>query len=260
MITFVVENLILMILFPHAKINIGLNVLSKRTDGYHEISSVFYPLKNCCDILEITESSHFSFETTGIEILKGENLCEKAFHLLKKDFAIANVHMHLHKQIPIGAGLGGGSADATFTLRGLNDLFSLGISQTQLTKYALNLGADCPFFIEDNPKYVEGIGEKMTNIHLDLNKFEIRVVNPEFHISTAKAYTGIIPKPPSTPLIELIKTPIKNWKENIKNDFEESVFKKHPELEKMKAQLYKTGAIYASMSGSGSVLYGIFEK
>ena len=125
MITFVVENLILMILFPHAKINIGLNILSKRVDGYHEISSVFYPLKDCCDILEITENNHFSFETTGIGIPKGENLCEKAYHLLKKDFSIPNVHIHLHKQIPIGAGLGGGSSDAAFTLRGLNSLFVL---------------------------------------------------------------------------------------------------------------------------------------
>ena len=134
MITFVVENLILMILFPHAKINIGLDVLIERADGYHEISSIFYPLKDCCDILEITESNHFSFESTGIEIPKGKNLCEKAFHLLKKDFSIPNAHIYLHKQIPIGAGLGGGSADAAFTLRGLDSLFSLEMSKEQLVK------------------------------------------------------------------------------------------------------------------------------
>lgn len=258
MITFVVENLILMILFPHAKINIGLNVLGKRVDGYHEISSVFYPLKDCCDIIEITASNHFSFETSGIGIPKGENLCEKAYHLLKKDFSIPNVHIHLHKQIPIGAGLGGGSSDAAFTLRGLNSLFALDISQEQMKKYALKLGADCPFFIQDKPKYVEGIGEKMTNIDLDLSAYEIRLINPDIHISTKEAYAGISDQLPTSPLMELINTPIENWKGNIQNDFENSIFNKHPQLNEMKVKLYSEGAIYAAMSGSGSVLYGFF--
>ncbi len=249
-----------MILFPHAKINIGLNVLSKRQDGYHEISSVFYPLTDCCDILEITESKHFSFYASGIEIPKGENLCEKAFHLLQKDFAIANVHIHLHKQIPIGAGLGGGSADAAFTLRGLNELFALNLSNKKLEAYALKLGADCPFFIEDKPKYVAGIGEQMTSIDLDLSGYEIKLINPEIHISTAEAYAGITPRKPETSLMKLINTPIENWKGKIQNDFEKSIFEKHPKLQSIKEALYNDGAIYTSMSGSGSVLYGIFEK
>lgn len=260
MITFVVENLIEMILFPHAKINIGLDILSKRNDNYHEISSLFYPLKDCCDILEITEQEYFSFENSGIEIPDGENLCEKAYHLLKKDFSFPNVHIHLHKQIPIGAGLGGGSANAAFILRGLNELFSLGISIKKLEEYALILGADCPFFIEDTPKYVEGIGEKLSPIDLDLNSYELRLINPKIHVSSKEAYAGIIPKKPEISLKKLIKTPIENWKEKVKNDFEKNIFKEYPKLQSIKDQLYKDGAIYASMSGSGSVLYGILEK
>ncbi|MDP7430628.1 MAG: 4-(cytidine 5'-diphospho)-2-C-methyl-D-erythritol kinase, partial [Flavobacteriales bacterium] len=165
-----------MILFPHAKINIGLNILGKREDGYHNISSVFYPVSSCADILEITEKEHFLFESSGVDIPKEENLCEKAFSLLRKDFSFPNVHIHLHKQIPIGAGLGGGSADAAFTLKGLNELFELEISSKKLEKYALQLGADCPFFIDDRPALVEGIGEKLSHIDLDLSVFEIRLV------------------------------------------------------------------------------------
>ena len=168
-----------MILFPHAKINIGLNILKIREDGYHEISSVFYPVKQCYDVLEITEQQHFSFVKSGIKIPDGENLCEKAFHLLKKDFSFANVEIHLYKHIPIGAGLGGGSADAALTLMGLNQLFELELNKTQLKKYALSLGADCPFFIDDRPTLVEGIGEKLSPIDLDLNGFEIWSSAPE---------------------------------------------------------------------------------
>ena len=260
MITFVVENLILMILFPHAKINIGLNVLTKRPDGYHEIASVFYPVKDCCDILEVTEQQDFAFQATGIRIPKGENLCEKAFHLLKNDFSIPNVHIHLHKQIPIGAGLGGGSADAAFTLRCLNSLFDLEISKEKLKEYAFRLGADCPFFIQDKPKYIEGVGEKMTNIDLDLDAYEIRLINPNIYIATKEAYTGISPKFPTTPLRELLSTPLKSWKGKIHNDFEKHIFNENPKLIEMKTRLYNDGAIYAAMSGSGSVLYGIFDK
>ena len=249
-----------MILFSCAKINIGLNILSKREDGYHNISSVFYPVSSCTDILEITEQEHFSFESSGIEIPKGENLCEKAFSLLRKDFSFPNVHIHLHKQIPIGAGLGGGSTDAAFTLKGLNELFELEISSKKLEEYVLQLGADCPFFIDNTPKYVEGIGEKMTSIDLNLSRFEIRLINPEIHISTAEAYGGITPQIPKTNLLDLINQPMENWKGKIKNDFEKSIFEKHSKLQSIKQQLYKDGAIYASMSGSGSTLYGFFVK
>jgi 4-diphosphocytidyl-2-C-methyl-D-erythritol kinase len=249
-----------MILFPHAKINIGLNILCKREDGYHEISSVFYPVKQCYDVLEITEKQHFYFKKSGIKIPDGENLCEKAFHLLKKDFSIANVEIYLHKHIPIGAGLGGGSADAALTLMGLNQLFELELNKTQLKKYALRLGADCPFFIDDRPTLVEGIGEKLSSIDLDLSTFEIRLINSEIHISTADAYNRVSPQIPETPLNVLIKLPIEKWKGKIKNDFEKSIFEKHPKLQSIKEQLYKDGAIYASMSGSGSTIYGFFEK
>ena len=248
-----------MILFPNAKINIGLDIISKKDDGYHKISSVLYPVITYSDILEITKQQYFSFKRTGIEIPEGENLCEKAFHLLKQDFSISNVGIHLHKQIPIGSGLGGGSADAAFTLKGLNDLFTLGISSKRLEKYALQLGADCPFFIENTPKYVEGIGESMTNIDLDLSTFKIRFVHPKIHISTFDAYSGVTPHTPQILLRELIKMPIQDWREEIENDFEENIFEEYPKLQSIKKQLYIDGAIYVSMTGSGSTIYGIFR-
>jgi 4-diphosphocytidyl-2-C-methyl-D-erythritol kinase len=249
-----------MIVYPNAKINIGLNVLRKRTDGYHEISSIFFPVKELHDVLEILPSDTFSFTSTGINIPGDGNICIKAFELLKVDFDIANVKIHLHKLIPIGAGLGGGSSDGAFTLKVLNKLFDLNISKKKLEKYALQLGADCPFFIDNTPKYVSGIGDKMTNIDLDLSSYELKFVFPDLHISTAYAYGGVTPKHPKTELLDLINQPMKDWKSTVKNDFEVSVFSKYPELEKMKKELYSDGAIYASMTGSGSVLYGVFVK
>ena len=249
-----------MIVYPNAKINLGLNVLSKREDGYHDISSVFYPVKECVDILEIIKSERFEFTRSGIEISDGENLCEKAWKLLDTDFGIGNVKIHLHKQIPIGAGLGGGSADASFTLKYLNELFDLNLNNKELEKYALRLGADCPFFIDNTPKLVEGIGEKMTSIDLDLSNYEIRLVNPDIHISTREAYSGIVPKTPVLSVEKIIELPIIEWKGKLKNDFEESIFEKHLQLEGIKDELYKQGSIYSSMSGSGSIVFGIFEK
>ena len=249
-----------MIVYPNAKINIGLNVLEKRADGYHELSSVFYPVKDLCDILEILPSTEFSFSSSGIEILGEGNICTKAFEMLKQDFGINNVSIHLHKQIPIGAGLGGGSADGAFMLKAMNLLFDLKLSTSQLEKYALQLGADCPFFIENIPKYVQGVGEKMIGVDLDLSAYELRFIFPELHISTAEAYCDIIPRIPETNLLDLINQPIENWKGKVKNDFEISVFKTNPKLKEMKEQLYADGAIYASMSGSGSALYGIFRR
>jgi 4-diphosphocytidyl-2-C-methyl-D-erythritol kinase len=248
-----------MIVYPNAKINIGLNVLKKRQDGYHEMSSVFYPVMDLYDILEILPAKDFSFSSSGIAIPGNSNICVKAFELLKADFGIGNVKIHLHKQIPIGAGLGGGSADGAFTLKVLNTLFKLKLSNAQLEKYALQLGADCPFFIENTPKYVTGIGEKMMSVDLDLSNYEIKFIFPELHISTAEAYGGITPKTPETNLLDLINQPIENWRGEAKNDFEISAFEKYPQLEIMKAQLYADGAIYASMTGSGSVLYGVFD-
>ena len=249
-----------MIVYPNAKINLGLNVLHKREDGYHDISSVFYPVKECVDILEIIKSEKFEFTKSGIEIPDGENLCEKAWRLLDADFGIGNVKIHLHKQIAIGAGLGGGSADTSFTLKVLDDLFDLNLNNKELEKYALRLGADCPFFIDNTPKLVEGIGEKMTSIDLDLSNYEIRLVNPDIHISTKQAYSGIVPKTPVLSVEKIIELPIIEWKGKLKNDFEESIFEKHLQLEGIKDELYKQGSIYSSMSGSGSIVFGIFEK
>jgi len=249
-----------MIVYPNAKINIGLNVLEKRADGYHELSSVFYPVKDFCDILEIIPATEFFFSSSGIKIPGEGNICTKAFEMLKQDFEIDNVNIHLHKQIPIGAGLGGGSADGTFMLKAMNLLFDLKLSIAQLEKYALRLGADCPFFIENIPKYIQGIGEKMSSVDLALSAYELKFIFPELHISTAEAYGGITPKTPETNLLDLINQPIENWKGKVKNDFEVAAFTKHPQLQKMKNQLYTDGAIYASMTGSGSVLYGMFGR
>lgn len=248
-----------MIVYPNAKINIGLNVLQRRDDGYHDISSIFYPVKECVDVLEVVKSDTFEFAKSGIEIPDGENLCEKAWKLLHKDYEVGNVRIHLHKQIPIGAGLGGGSADASFTLRALNDLFELKLTNKELEGYALQLGADCPFFIDNIPKLVEGLGERMTNLELDLSEYEIRLIDPEIHISTKEAYSGVVPETPELSVEEIIQLPIKEWKNKLKNDFEDSVFVKYPELKKIKEKLYDDGAIYASMSGSGSIVYGIFK-
>ena len=247
-----------MIVYPNAKINLGLNILKKRKDNYHDISSVFYPLQDCVDILEIVKSEKFEFTKSGIIIPDGENICEKAWKLLHNDFGVGNVNIHLHKQIAIGAGLGGGSADASFTLMALNKLFDLKITNKELEKYALQLGADCPFFIENIPKLVEGIGEKMSPINLDLSEFKIRLINPEIHISTKEAYCGVVSQIPELSVEEIIQLPIKEWKNKLKNDFEVSVFEKHLKLKELKENLYKEGALYASMSGSGSVLYGVF--
>ena len=249
-----------MIVYPNAKINLGLNILRKRKDGYHDISSVFYPVKECVDILEIIKSDTFEFTKSGIEIPDGENLCEKAWKLLHTDFEIGNVKIHLHKQIAIGAGLGGGSADASFTLKSLNELFELKLTNKELEKYALRLGADCPFFIDNTPKLVEGIGEEMTSIDLDLSDYEIRLVNPDIHISTKEAFSVVVPETPEKSVEELIKLDVKEWKEKLKNDFEDSVFEKYPQLEKIKEDLYNEGSIYASMSGSGGVVFGILKR
>ena len=247
-----------MIVYPNAKINLGLNILKKREDGYHDISSVLYPVMECVDILEIIKSERFEFTRSGIEISDGENLCEKAWKLLDTDFGIGNVKIHLHKQIAIGAGLGGGSADASFTLKSLNELFDLNLNNKELEKYALRLGADCPFFIDNTPKLVEGIGEKMTSIDLDLSECNIRLINPEIHISTKEAYSEVVPKTPKKSIEKLIKLDVKEWKNKLKNDFEDSVFAKYPQLEKIKEDLYNEGDVYASMTGSGSVIFGVF--
>ena len=249
-----------MIVYPNAKINLGLNILKKRSDGYHEISSIFYPVKQCFDVLEIIPSKFFSFTSSGCVIPGDGNICIKAYDLLKLDFDIPPVKIHLHKQIPIGAGLGGGSSDGAFTLNVLNQLFNIGLSAEQLMRYALKMGADCPFFIENIPKYVTGIGDKMMPIDIDLSSFDLRFNFPDLHVSTAESYVKIKPKLPEKTLLECISFPIEFWKDMIENDFESVIFSKYPKLQFIKNKFYADGAIYASMTGTGSVVYGIFLR
>lgn len=249
-----------MVVFPNAKINLGLNVLRKRKDRYHDIHSVFYPVYGCTDILEIIKSDKFIFNSTGITIPIGENSCIKAWRLLKEDFNIGNVYIHLHKQIPIGSGLGGGSSDASFTLKLLNKIFNLKLSIKELEGYAIQIGSDCPFFIENTSKFVEGRGENMTNINLNLSDFNIHLIHSNVHISSEEAYREIIPEIPETSLKEIIQLDIKSWEGKLKNDFEDSVFLKYPKFKKIKKGLYEDGALYASMTGSGSTIYSISKK
>jgi len=250
-----------MISFPNAKINLGLNIIEKRADGYHNIESVFYPV-GWKDVLEILPSDNLNFKSSGIKIpgKEEENLCLKAYHLLKKDFDIPPVNIYLHKILPIGAGLGGGSSDAAFTLIRINELFELKITNSDLQKYAKKIGSDCAFFIENKPKFCYKKGDSFKNSNVDLSGKYILLIFPEIHVSTAEAYRGIVPTKPENMLKEIIKQPITDWKYLMKNDFEETIFQLYPELNEIKKLLYSVGAIYASMSGSGSTMYGIFEK
>jgi 4-diphosphocytidyl-2-C-methyl-D-erythritol kinase len=251
-----------MVLFPNAKINIGLNVTEKRNDGFHNIESIFYPVFDLHDVLEIVKSEELKFTSTGIEIPgnKKDNLCLKAYHLLKQDFDISPVHIYLLKVIPIGAGLGGGSADAAFTLKGLNELFELKLTDEQLINYVRKLGSDCAFFIKNRPVYAFNKGDEFEPIDFDLSAYEIKIEYPNIHIGTAEAYAGITSKESAKNVKTLITAPIENWKETIKNDFEESIFPNHPAIKELKEKMYNEGAVYASMTGSGSAVYGVFEK
>lgn len=249
-----------MIIFPNAKINIGLNVINRRDDGYHNLETIFYPI-NIKDALEIVVADELSFESSGLEIpgRVEDNLCIKGYHLLKKDFDLPPVKIHLHKNIPIGAGLGGGSADAAFFIRLMNQNFNFGMTDEQMTGYARKLGADCAFFIKNKPVFAFEIGDEFEPVRLDLSKYQIVLVMPPVHVSTAEAYRGVTPAPVKESLMDLIYEPVADWKKYIKNDFEASVFKNHPEIRGVKAALYEAGALYASMSGSGASVFGIFE-
>ena len=251
-----------MVLFPNCKINLGLNVIGKRSDGYHDLETVFYPIQ-LRDAIEVIEKPAFQFSTSGLPI-KGDsdnNLCVKAYSLLKKDFPqMASVQIHLHKAIPIGAGLGGGSADGAFILKLLNKKLKLGLSEKQLIEYSLQLGSDCPFFIINKPCYATGRGERLEELGLNLSGYKIIVVHPGIHISTAWAFANIDPCKPITLIKEIIRKPVEMWKQELRNDFEDAVFNKHPEIKKIKEDLYSAGAVYSAMSGSGSTVYGIFDK
>ncbi len=251
-----------MIQFPNCKINLGLSILAKRADGYHELETVFYPIA-LNDSLEILPADTLSLNQSGISVPgdPAQNLCLKAYHLLKKDFPqLPYVQMHLHKNIPMGAGLGGGSSDGTSALLILNKQFSLGLSDTQLIHYASQLGSDCPFFVYNKACHATGRGEILTPIQLDLSDYQFLLVHPGKHISTAWAFQQLTPHTKAESIQSIISKPIGEWKNNLVNDFEIPVFKADPTLSLMKEQLYKLGALYASMSGSGSSLFGIFPK
>ncbi len=252
-----------MLLYPNAKINIGLNIIEKREDGYHNIETVFYPI-GLCDILDIEPSdscSDYSFSSSGIPISGDpeENLIVKSIRLLQSQYEIPPVDISLIKQIPFGAGLGGGSSDAAFTLKAINEIFNLKITKYRLEKIASILGADCPVFIKNKTIYATGIGNVFSPIKLKLKGYFLLLVKPDIHVSTSDAYSLVVPKLPEISLFESISQPIHEWKNLIKNDFEASVFKKYPEIAEIKKNLYKSGAIYASMSGSGSSVYGLFK-
>lgn len=249
-----------MVSFPPCKINLGLHVTNKRPDGYHNLETCFYPVP-WTDILEVIRADTFIFTCSGNGIpgIHKENLCVKAYDLLKKDFYLAPVKIHLHKIIPIGAGLGGGSADAAHILLLLNDIFQLKLSQERLMAYAAVLGSDCAFFIQDHPMLGTGRGEILTKIPVALKGKYLGLVKPNINVSTAEAYAGIRPRQPEHSIQHIVQGPVNAWKFLLKNDFEESIFKKYPVIKGIKEKMYSLGALYASMSGSGSAVFGIFE-
>lgn len=253
-----------MVLFPNCKINLGLSVLRKRTDGYHDIETVFYPIP-VCDALEVVRaqqaSSNFQFSGIRIPDDPTKNLCLRAYDLLKEDHPhLPAVDVFLHKGIPIGAGLGGGSADGAFMLKLLNSMFNLRLDQQQLLNYALQLGSDAPFFIHPTPSFATGRGEALESIALDLSTYHLVIVNPGIHVNTAHAFSMLTPGLPPLAVREVISTPVSQWKDRLTNDFEIPVFEMHPLLREIRDSLYTQGAVYAAMSGSGSTIFGIFDR
>ena len=254
-----------MITYPNAKINLGLNIVEKRPDGYHNLETVFYPI-NLQDALEVNlleGEEEFSLKVSGVPI-EGEpenNLVVKAYRLLKKDYPeMPAIDIHMYKHIPTGAGLGGGSADAAFMIKLLNEKFKLNLSIEKMEEYAAILGADCAFFIQNRPVFATGIGNIFEPIQLSLKGYYLVLVKPDIFVSTKDAFAHIIPTQPTQSLKEIIRMPVETWRATMKNDFEDSVFQKFPEIAAIKDKLYDLGAVYASMSGSGSSVYGIFRE
>jgi len=255
--------------FPNCKINLGLNIIRKRADGFHDLETFFYPIpiNDVLEIIPVNDKaavySDVLISATGltIEDEKENNLCIKAYHSLKKHFpSLPAVQMHLHKRIPIGAGLGGGSADAAFALKILNKMFDLHLTDERLIEYSDDLGSDCPFFIINKPCFATGTGEVLEPVDVDLSRYSLILIHPGINIHTGKAFAQVTPALPHRSIKDIIHLPVGEWKNELINDFETSVFKQHPEISKIKDELYHAGAVYASMSGSGSTVYGIFEK
>lgn len=235
-------------------------VTEKRQDGFHNLETVFYPL-NWCDVLEVADSDTLQFTSSGIHIAGDpeSNLVMKAYRLLKRDFDLPPVKIHLHKMIPFGAGLGGGSSDAAHMLIMLHKTYDLNLSEGKLLEYAATLGSDCSFFILNKPVFAQGRGEIMTETTVSLNGMFILLVKPELEVSTASAFRYIVPKRTTESLADVLQKPVQEWRKSVFNQFEESVFQQYPEISMIKQKLYDLGAVYASMSGSGSCVYGIFH-
>ena len=255
-----------MITFPNAKINLGLDVVEKRPDGYHNLETIFYPIP-LQDILEITlatddDAPQYTFKMFNAQFdgSDDDNLVVKAYKILAADHTLPRVDISLYKHIPTGAGLGGGSADAAFALKMLNEIAELALSDEQLEAYAARLGADCAFFIKNTPAYATGIGNILSPTPCSLAGYHLVLVKPDIHISTKEAYSLVVPAAPQTPLTTIAAQPAEEWRGAMKNDFEKSVFAKHPSCEAIKEKLYSMGAVYASMSGSGSSFFGIFKE
>ncbi len=252
-----------MLFFPNAKINIGLNIVEKRNDGFHNLETVFYPigLKDSLEFVE-TKNSETHLQTTGIDldVDNKDNICYKAYSLMANNFDIPKLNIHLHKIIPTGAGLGGGSADAAFLIKEISNYFNLNINSAKLESLAAEIGSDCAFFIKNKPVFAFDRGEKFQEITLDLSNYYIYLIKPQIFVSTADAFSGIKPQKPQYSINDLINKPIEEWKDYIFNDFEQTIFNKYPLIDEIKSSMYDMGAVYASMSGSGSAVYGIFKN
>jgi len=250
-----------MLTFANAKINLGLNLIGKRPDGYHNLETIFYPIR-LTDAVELVDAEETSCTTKGIAI-PGEdkdNICLKAFQKLQNDFSLPNQQIILLKNIPVGAGLGGGSADAAFLIKLVNEKFELDLTVAQMQDYARKLGADCAFFIQNKPVYAFAKGDEFEEVQINLSAYFLVLVKPAVHVSTALAYANVKVKQPAVSLKNLIHLPLDDWKTTIFNDFEPSVFAKYPQIDEIKTKLYAAGATFALMSGSGSSVFAIFEK
>lgn len=250
-----------MIGFTPCKINLGLHVVEKRPDGYHNIETCFVPVP-WFDVVEVIPAREFRFSASGLPVPGAvpDNLCVRAYRLLQTEFQLPPAEVHLHKQVPMGAGLGGGSSNGAGVLRLLNDVFELGLSHETLRRYAARLGSDCPFFIEGRPMLGEGRGELLTPVSLPLDGCWLALVKPDVHVATAAAYAGIAPRVPAQPLRSVLQMPVHAWREALVNDFEPGVASRYPVIAEIKQELYKMGAAYAAMSGSGAAVFGIFNE
>ncbi|MFA0963077.1 4-(cytidine 5'-diphospho)-2-C-methyl-D-erythritol kinase [Roseivirga sp. BDSF3-8] len=253
-----------MIIFPNAKVNLGLNIIKRRKDGFHEIETCFLPVpwREALEIVPAPPGKKTSLTITGLEVpgQEGQNLIMRAFKALHKDFQLPASQIYLHKALPMGAGLGGGSADAAFALSCLNELYDLYLSDDIIELYAQDLGSDCPFFLYNRPMMARGRGEVLSPIDLDLSSWYMVIVHPGIHIGTREAYSGVAPGEPEGDLEAMLQTPVASWKDKVVNQFETSVFPKYPEIEAIRDKMYEHGAVYSSMTGSGSAVYGLFSE